>query len=106
MQLELVLIKKQVQAIAPNTIDTIKSKIQPVIMAGGYGSRLCPLSRTHLPKQFLKFHNQLSSFQQTIIRHSSFAKPAAIINQKHIQIALKQVAEISAGVPADSRTPY
>jgi mannose-1-phosphate guanylyltransferase/mannose-6-phosphate isomerase len=96
LQLELVLIKKQVLTIAPDTIDTMKSKIQPVIMAGGYGSRLWPLSRTHLPKQFLKFDNQLSPFQQTIIRHSSFAKPAAIINQKHIQIALKQVAEISA----------
>lgn len=65
-------------------------------MAGGYGSRLWPLSRTNLPKQFLKFDNQLSSFQQTILRHSSFAKPVAIINQKHIQIALKQVTEISA----------
>ena len=65
-------------------------------MAGGYGSRLWPLSRTYLPKQFLKFDNQLSSFQQTILRHSSFAKPVAIINQKHVQIALKQVTEISA----------
>ena len=65
-------------------------------MAGGYGSRLWPLSRNNLPKQFLKLDNQLSSFQQTIIRNSSLARPVAIINHQHTQIALRQIAEISA----------
>jgi mannose-1-phosphate guanylyltransferase/mannose-6-phosphate isomerase len=73
----------------------MRSKIQPVIIAGGYGSRLWPLSTNCLPKQFLKFDGKFSLFQQTIIRHYSFAKPVAIVNHKHAQIALKQIAQIS-----------
>ncbi|HBA9345721.1 TPA: hypothetical protein J1370_004473, partial [Escherichia coli] len=34
--------------------------ILPVIMAGGTGSRLWPLSRTHFPKQFHKLINEQS----------------------------------------------
>ncbi len=40
----------------------------PVIMAGGAGSRLWPLSRTHYPKQFLALTSELSMFQETLLR--------------------------------------
>ena len=38
-------------------------KIQPVILAGGSGLRLWPLSQEAKPKQFLKYCDNLSSFQ-------------------------------------------
>nr|WP_108170000.1 mannose-1-phosphate guanylyltransferase/mannose-6-phosphate isomerase [Thaumasiovibrio occultus] len=43
-------------------------QIQPVILAGGSGTRLWPQSRTLSPKQFQKFDNQMSLFQQTLNR--------------------------------------
>ena len=43
-------------------------KIIPVIMAGGAGRRLWPLSRSSMPKQFLPLIHALSPFQQTVLR--------------------------------------
>jgi mannose-1-phosphate guanylyltransferase len=42
--------------------------ILPVIMAGGTGSRLWPLSRENYPKQFLNLNGESSMLQQTIAR--------------------------------------
>lgn len=42
--------------------------IIPVILGGGSGSRLWPLSRRTRPKQFLAFDNERSLFQQTLLR--------------------------------------
>ena len=38
--------------------------LQPVIIAGGSGTRLWPLSRAGYPKQFLALHGKSSLFQQ------------------------------------------
>ena len=56
-------------------------KITPIIMSGGSGTRLWPLSRQNYPKQFLSLFNQKSLFQQTISRvsDSSIFNPAIII---------------------------
>ena len=40
----------------------------PVILAGGGGTRLWPLSREHYPKQFLSFGSEYSMLQQTLLR--------------------------------------
>ena len=50
-----------------------------IILAGGGGSRLFPLSRTSLPKQFLTIGYDQSLLAQTITRFSAFAKPRDII---------------------------
>ncbi|OOL21487.1 mannose-1-phosphate guanylyltransferase, partial [Klebsiella aerogenes] len=42
--------------------------ITPVIMAGGTGSRLWPMSRELYPKQFLKLCGSNSMLQETIVR--------------------------------------
>ena len=42
----------------------------PVIMAGGTGSRLWPMSRELYPKQFLRLYGQNSMLQETISRLS------------------------------------
>jgi mannose-1-phosphate guanylyltransferase/mannose-6-phosphate isomerase len=74
-------------------------KIKPVIMAGGMGSRLWPLSRSKYPKQFMKLSSDLSLLQQTSIRNRSFGKPAIIINEEHRFIVAEQIKEV--GVEAD-----
>lgn len=43
-------------------------KINPVILIGGSGTRLWPLSRSNYPKQFNKFSSEHSLFQQTLLR--------------------------------------
>ena len=43
-------------------------KIVPVIMAGGKGTRLWPLSRATAPKQFIQFVGDKTLFQETLVR--------------------------------------
>lgn len=43
--------------------------VYPVILAGGRGTRLWPLSRSDKPKQFLPMHGDKSLFQHTVERH-------------------------------------
>ncbi len=67
--------------------------ILPVIMAGGTGSRLWPLSRELYPKQFLTLTGEQSMLQQTIERLSGIehADPILICNEEHRFIAAEQV---------------
>lgn len=44
------------------------TSIVPVILAGGHGNRLWPLSRKSYPKQFAKLIGETSLFQQTVLR--------------------------------------
>lgn len=44
-----------------------QSKLYPVVMAGGSGSRLWPLSRVLYPKQFLCLKGDLTMLQTTIL---------------------------------------
>ncbi len=61
------------------------SKIIPVILSGGSGSRLWPLSRRLRPKQFLALYTDNSLFRDTLDRVSGeqFAPPLAICNDDH-----------------------
>ena len=69
--------------------------IQPVIMAGGFGRRLWPLSTTSCPKQFCKFGSNFSFFQDTIIRNYPLGKPIIIVNKNHLEISIKQINQLS-----------
>ena len=54
------------------------SPIVPVLLAGGAGTRLWPVSRDALPKQFLPLVGELSTYQQTLQRvadRAAFAAP-------------------------------
>ncbi|EEV1854369.1 hypothetical protein ACCO03_003686 [Escherichia coli] len=59
--------------------------IIPVIMAGGSGTRLWPLSRTEYPKQFLALINKHSMLQNTInrIKELQHSAPIIICNNEH-----------------------
>ena len=59
--------------------------ILPVIMAGGFGFRLWPLSREHYPKQFLTVTGNESMLQQTVARLSGIEHAASILlcNEEH-----------------------
>lgn len=62
------------------------SKIIPVIVSGGIGTRLWPISRENHPKQFLKIDGIYSLFQKTILRavdKDIFSEPIIICNESH-----------------------
>ncbi len=67
----------------------MSAKLCPVILAGGGGTRLWPLSRRYYPKQFLSLDGQESMLQKTLGRMRDFDKsiqvvPATIIcNEEH-----------------------
>jgi mannose-1-phosphate guanylyltransferase len=69
--------------------------ILPVIMAGGSGTRLWPLSRSNYPKQFLALDTETDQtmLQQTISRLNGLnnAPCMLICNEEHRFIAAEQV---------------
>lgn len=73
--------------------------ILPVILAGGGGTRLWPLSREHYPKQFLNLGNELSLLQQTFRRvapgaDAAFLDPLIICNEEHRFLVAEQARAI------------
>jgi mannose-1-phosphate guanylyltransferase len=72
--------------------------ILPVIMAGGSGTRLWPLSRGNYPKQFLKLNSEHTMLQDTLTRLTGLAhSPAMLIcNEEHRFIAAEQVRQLGA----------
>lgn len=70
--------------------------IIPIIMAGGTGSRLWPLSRELYPKQYLRLMGNLSMLQMTISRLKNITSepPIVICNEEHRFIVAEQLREI------------
>ncbi|RAX53052.1 mannose-1-phosphate guanylyltransferase/mannose-6-phosphate isomerase [Helicobacter sp. 16-1353] len=67
------------------------------ILCGGSGTRLWPLSRELMPKQFVSLVNHSSLFQQTIIRNIEFSNDFCIVtNDKHYFLALDEIEQIQA----------
>ena len=87
------------------TNPTATSKVLPVILSGGSGTRLWPLSRSGFPKQFLVLsgdNSQQSLFQQAIERAQGAAKSHGILglilivtNEEHRFLALDQLRELN-----------
>ncbi|WP_168016713.1 mannose-1-phosphate guanylyltransferase/mannose-6-phosphate isomerase [Halomonas salinarum] len=69
--------------------------ITPVIMAGGTGSRLWPLSRQLRPKQFLPLTGEFSMLQETLKRLAPMEhrEPLIICNEEHRFLVAEQVRQ-------------
>ncbi len=79
--------------------------IQPVILCGGSGTRLWPLSRAGFPKQFLCLTGDESLFQEAARRLVSLgavdvtvAAPLVVTNEEHRFLALEQLREVNIEV--------
>src|SRR5438445_8413176 len=72
--------------------------IHPVILSGGSGTRLWPMSRTLYPKQLLTLLGRDSLLQQTVRRVADaerFAAPLLVANEEHRFIIAEQLREIA-----------
>lgn len=73
------------------------SKIVPVIMAGGKGTRLWPLSRASAPKQFIQFVGDRTLFQATLARvadQALYEAPLVITNEDFRFLVAEQAREL------------
>lgn len=73
------------------------STLFPVVMAGGSGSRLWPLSRVLYPKQFLCLKGDLTMLQTTICRLNGVVceSPVVICNEQHRFIVAEQLRQLN-----------
>ncbi|HMN19186.1 MAG TPA: mannose-1-phosphate guanylyltransferase/mannose-6-phosphate isomerase [Candidatus Moranbacteria bacterium] len=68
-----------------------------LILCGGSGTRLWPLSRKNFPKQFLKLYSDKSLLQETFLRAAKLVKSANVVlvtNQENYFNVLNQVKEV------------
>ena len=74
------------------------TKILPVILSGGFGTRLWPLSRKHNPKQFLKTDTETSLFNKALdlVNTEEFLKPFIVSNKAHKFFILDETTDFSA----------
>lgn len=81
------------------THDAQNARIHPVILSGGAGVRLWPMSREQYPKQFLPLCSERSMLQETARRVADparFAPPLVVCNQEHRFVIAEQLRQ--AGV--------
>ena len=78
-------------------------KVAPVILCGGSGTRLWPLSRSGFPKQFLVLSGTTSLFQQAVERVNAIGcadielgETLVVTNEEHRFLALDQLRELKA----------
>jgi len=72
-------------------------KLVPVVLCGGSGTRLLPLSRSFLPKQFLPLVSERTMLQDTLARLSGLdgaESPIAVANEEHRFLVAEQLREI------------
>ena len=80
--------------------------ITPVILCGGSGTRLWPLSRQHHPKQFLKLLGDTTLFQQSLSRAVAMQKNdikieeiLIVTNENHRFLLLEQLDDMKINIP-------
>ena len=83
-----------------DNIDNKKPKVLPVILCGGQGTRLWPLSRKSFPKQFLSINNLdnkslLQNTQKRLVGIKDLIEPIVICNSEHRFIVAEQMREIN-----------
>lgn len=77
-------------------------KIIPIILSGGSGKRLWPLSRKEYPKQYLTLASDYTMLQETILRLSGLvdrAEPIIVCNVEHRFLVAEQCQQIGIKNP-------
>ena len=72
----------------------------PVILSGGSGSRLWPLSRQQRPKQFIPVIDEITLFQSTLSRvlsHPELDEPLIVCNEDHRFLVAEQLRQLNCG---------
>jgi len=82
-------------------LSSSRYEVIPVILCGGAGTRLWPLSRTGFPKQFLCLTGQKSLFQQTVLRAQflthddvNVLAPLVVAGDEHRFLVMDQLREV------------
>ena len=73
------------------------SSLVPVVLSGGSGTRLWPLSRHAYPKQFIPLVDELSLFQSTVQRLDGLANvaaPCVVSNDEQRFMVAEQLLEL------------
>ncbi|WP_297495925.1 mannose-1-phosphate guanylyltransferase/mannose-6-phosphate isomerase [Thermococcus sp.] len=79
--------------------------MKTIILAGGKGTRLWPLSRELMPKQFVRFLDDKSLFQKTVERALMFSKPGEIFivtNRDYRFRVLDDLRELGVEIPEEN----
>ncbi len=77
-------------------------KFNPVLLCGGVGSRLWPVSREARPKQYLNLIGEQSMFQQTLGRLDGLpvATPMVVCNEQHRFLVAEQLRQLDIESPS------
>lgn len=84
-------------------------RLLPVILSGGSGTRLWPMSRAALPKQFLTLTSEQTMFQETVNRlHgiNGLEKPLIVCNEEHRFLVAEQLRQIGQEPEAILLEPF
>lgn len=91
-----------VQRVLPGILIAVtqerKASIYPVILSGGSGTRLWPLSREHFPKQLLCLSGNETLLQQTVSRLHGLdeaANPLLVCNEEHRFLVAEQIRQLA-----------
>jgi mannose-1-phosphate guanylyltransferase/mannose-6-phosphate isomerase len=90
-------------------LQQMHGRIVPVLLSGGTGSRLWPLSRETYPKQLLSLLGDQTLLQQTALRvadTSLFADPMVIANAEHRFVIGEQLREAGISNPSIVLEPF
>ena len=74
----------------------------PVVLSGGVGSRLWPVSREAYPKQFLPLASEFSMLQETLQRTAGLqaASPVVVCNEEHRFMVAEQLRQVALSASA------
>ncbi len=77
------------------------TRVTPVLLCGGVGSRLWPVSRQGRPKQYLNLIGENSLLQQTLKRINGLEQSAPIIvcNEEHRFLVAEQLRQLGITAP-------
>ena len=78
-----------------------------IILCGGNGTRLWPISRTLMPKQFVKLFDGKSLFQLTVKRNKAVSSRDFVIsNSQQYFLAVDQLEELEEDLPPEQATKF